>query len=149
MERLQTKTHPVFKKCPNCGYEWENRELFLNDPDIEIIGYQINFIQLLAGYFMFNHTCKGTFTVPAKQFKDFYKGPIFSKRATGSDECKEFCLQENELRPCPVRCECAYVREIISIIKKWPKHLNSKETSQKDDIQISSDYYKNIEMKKI
>ena len=125
MERLNTDIHPVFKKCPNCGYEWKNREQFLNDADIEIIGYQVNCTRLLAGYFMFNHDCKGTLTIPAEHFQDLYDGHIFSERATGKDECKEYCLQESELRPCPVECECAYVREIISIIKNWPKDLNS------------------------
>ncbi len=139
MERVHTDIHPVFKKCPNCGFEWENRKHFLNDADIEIIGYQVNFTRLMAGYFMFNHACKGTFTVPAGQFKDLYNGPIFSKRAVGTEECNEYCLQKDELRPCPVQCECAYVREIISIIKKWPKHPDSEKTSQKDDIRTSSD----------
>jgi hypothetical protein len=125
MKRLNTDIHPVFKKCPNCGYEWKNREQFLNDADIEIIGYQVNFTRLLAGYFMFNHICKGTFTVPAEQFKELYNGPIFSKRATGKDECNQYCLAKDELRSCPVQCECAYVREIISIIKNWPKELDS------------------------
>lgn len=125
MKRLQTNTRPLFKKCPNCGFEWENRDLFLNDPAIEIIGYQVNYIRLSAGYFMFNHECKGTLTIPAEHFQDLFDGPIFSERATGKDECKEYCLQENELRPCPAECECAYVREIINIIKNWPKSLNS------------------------
>jgi hypothetical protein len=125
MKRLQTNKYPVFKKCPNCGFEWENRDLFLNDPAIAIIGYQVNFIRLSAGYFMFNHDCKGTLTIPAEHFQDLYDGPIFSERATGKNECKEYCLQESELRPCPVECECAFVREIISIVKNWPKALNS------------------------
>ena len=124
MEHLQAKKLPAFKKCPNCGYEWRGRENFLNDPDIVIIGYQVNFKRLSAGYFMFNHSCKGTFTIPASQFKDLYHSPIFTERATGKKECPEYCLHQEELRPCPAHCECAYVRDILQTIKNWPKRSN-------------------------
>ena len=33
MKRLHTDIQPGFKKCPNCGYDWENREHFLNDAE--------------------------------------------------------------------------------------------------------------------
>lgn len=125
MNREYAAIQPVFKKCPNCGYEWRDREDLLSDPDVEIIGYQVNFLRLEAGYFMFNHSCKGTFTVPANQFKDLYHGSIFAKRAAGTDACPEYCLHQVELRPCPVHCECAYVREIINIIQKWQKRRDS------------------------
>lgn len=100
---------------------------------------------------MFNHDCKGTFTVPAEQFKELYDGPIFSTRATGKDDCNKYCLLKDELRSCPVQCECAYVREIITIIKNWPKHqdVQNKKTSSEDDIRTSNDYFKTIEMKKL
>jgi len=121
MNKQRAEIQPVFKKCPNCGYEWHNLENLLSDPETEIIGYQVNFLRLEAGYFLFNHSCKGTFSIQASQFKDLYDGPIFIKRETGSDKCPEYCLHRNELRPCPVHCECAYVREILQIIKNWPK----------------------------
>ena len=125
MNRKSAAIQPAFKKCPNCGYEWRDRKNLLSDPDAEIIGYQVNFLKLKAGYFMFNHSCKGTFSVQAGRFSNLYDGPIFTKRETGSDECPEYCLHRDELRPCPVHCECAYVREILQIIKNWLKGSDS------------------------
>jgi hypothetical protein len=29
----------MFKKCPLCEHTWKDRETFLVDPDVEIIGY--------------------------------------------------------------------------------------------------------------
>jgi hypothetical protein len=41
------KTTPMFKKCGPCGFEWDTLDAFLGDPEIEIIGYQVDFeIQL-------------------------------------------------------------------------------------------------------
>jgi hypothetical protein len=106
-----------FKKCPNCGVEWSKRTSFLEDPALELIGYQVNFKELEAGLLLFNHSCHSTLAVPAHQFADLYDGPIFAERATGSEECPEYCLHQDELRACPAQCECAYVREIIQVVR--------------------------------
>ena len=37
--------------------------------------------------------------------------------ATGTDDCPGYCLRVDELGRCPARCECAYVREIIHVIR--------------------------------
>ena len=111
----------MYKHCPNCGYEWPSREDFLGDPDITLVGYQVNVARLEAGIVLFNHVCKGTLAVYANDFKDLYDGPIFARRATGTDKCPGHCQHRNDLRPCPVECECAYVRNILQIIRKWPK----------------------------
>ena len=50
----------TFKRCPMCSFRWETRDSFLEDPDIDLVGYQISFEDLVAGHFLFNHTCKGT-----------------------------------------------------------------------------------------
>ncbi len=107
-----------FKTCPNCGEEWKTRSDFINNPELEIIGYQVHFKNLEKGFFLFNHSCKGTLTIPVDAFSDMYKGPIFTERLTGSDKCSGHCLHESNLKPCPAKCECAYVREVIQIIKK-------------------------------
>jgi len=111
----------VFKKCTVCGFQWALRDDFIRDPNIEILGYQVSFEELTEGLFLFNHSCKGTLAISAGEFNDLYDGPIFTERATGSEDCPSYCLHEDELRPCPVQCECAYVREIIQIIKDEPK----------------------------
>jgi hypothetical protein len=46
---------------------------------------------------------------------------MVEERKTGTEECPGYCLHQDELQPCPARCECAYVREIIQIIRNWPK----------------------------
>ena len=115
------KGNNVFKKFPLCGFEWDSCEEFLQDDSLKIIGYQANFIELMSGIFLFNHSCKTTLAIKAGDFADLYGGPIFKVKATGSEECPEFCLYQNELVPCPVECECAHVREIIQVIKNPAK----------------------------
>lgn len=114
--------HPVFfKRCTKCHHIWSSRDLFLQDPELKIIGYQANFEELEMGAFLFNHSCKTTMSVWAKDFFDLYHGVIAKNRADGSEECPGYCLDRDELRPCSVNCEYAYVRQIVSIIRSWPK----------------------------
>ena len=110
-----------FKICPTCGFVWPTRNHFLRDPALEIIGYQVNFEQLTLGFFLFNHSCKSTLSICAGDFSDLYRGSIFQKRATGSEECPGYCLLQPVLLPCPAQCECAYVREVIQVVKNFPK----------------------------
>jgi hypothetical protein len=111
----------VFKKCPMCGVEWTGRDRFLGDPGIRIIGYQVSFEELTEGIFLFNHSCKSTLAIKAEAFIDLYQGPNWTRRAAGSEDCPEYCLKQEELTSCPVDCECASVREVIQLIREWPK----------------------------
>jgi len=112
----------VFKQCTCCDFSWISREEFLQDPHLELIGYQVNFENLKLGYFLFNHlTCESTIAVPAGRFEDLYNGPVFSERLTGYETCPGYCLHQDILQPCNALCECAYVREIVQIIRFWPK----------------------------
>ena len=110
-----------FKVCPVCKHAWETRKEFLDDPDIFIVGYQVHFKDLTEGLFLFNHSCDATMTIRAGEFQDLYNGPMFADRLTGTDDCPGHCLVEHELRPCPAKCDCAFVRDMIQIIKDWPK----------------------------
>lgn len=112
------KTIPVFNECLACGKKWSARDEFLKDPGIEIAGYQVNFDNLIDGTFLFNHSCGATLFLSVRYFNGLYEGPVFNQRATGSEECPEYCLYPDELDLCSARCECAYVRNIIDIIKK-------------------------------
>lgn len=105
----------AFKICPNCGHLWVERDAFINDPEVSIVGYQVHFEDLKAGFFLFNHSCNTTFALKVEDFQDLYAGPVFEERKTGSDECPGFCLKEHSLEPCKAKCECAFVREIIQI----------------------------------
>jgi hypothetical protein len=111
----------VFKKCPMCGFVWKNRVGFLSDACVEIIGYQACLEELAAGYFLFNHSCEGTLAIRVDEFEGLYDGPVFEGRRTGTDACPGFCLHRDELRPCPAECACAYAREIVQLVKNWPK----------------------------
>jgi len=112
----------TFKTCNICGTGWSSRDDFLNDPDIELVGYQVHFERLMMGIIHFNHSCEGTLTLYAYCFMDLYDGPVFTERATGGDDCPEYCLHRHNLEPCPAKCECASVREVIQTIKGWRKN---------------------------
>jgi hypothetical protein len=112
----------TFKTCSCCGRAWETREAFMADPATELIGYQAFFESLELGLFLFNHAeCGTTMALQAGVFNDLHDGPVFSERLTGQPSCVGYCLQRNELRPCPNRCECAWVRDVLQVVRRWPK----------------------------
>lgn len=114
-------TKHSFKKC-SCGFEWFSREAFLRDRGVELIGYQVDFRELELGLFLFNHNaCETTMAAPAGYFRDLHDGPVFSDPIQDTDQCPDYCRQKTELRPCPEKCECGYVREILQKIVHWPK----------------------------
>jgi len=108
----------TFKKCKICDTQWTSRDLFINDPEITLVGYQANFVILEKGLFLFNHSCQSTLSIEVQAFADLYEGPIFEDRLQGSDQCSAYCLHQTLLKPCPAKCECAYVREILSMLQK-------------------------------
>jgi hypothetical protein len=111
----------AFKTCPHCSKTWSNRDVFLADADLEVIGYQVDFEAIESGLFLFNHhDCRTTLAVPAGSFKDLHSGPFFSERKTGSESCPKYCLRQNELERCPVECECAWVREVLQVLRRKP-----------------------------
>ncbi len=118
----KTKKYEVFKECSSCKKKWTRRKHFLDDPDLEIIGYQADFRELTEGLFLFNHSCGTTIAIKAQYFVDLYDGPIFQDKMLGSDACEGFCEVRDNLLSCSNKCECAYVRETIQIVKNWPKN---------------------------
>jgi len=115
-------SHGPFKDCPKCAYRWESRDNFLMDPAVALIGYQANFRELQEGLFLFSHSCRGILAIRVGGFSDLYEGTIFSRRAIGSYECPDFCRRKDELKPCTVKCECAYIRETMQIVGNWRKN---------------------------
>ena len=111
----------IFKDCPNCGKIWQGRIDFLTDPDVAISGYQAHLIELRTGLFLFNHSCRATLALQVDDFIDLHDGPVFSSRKAAPADCPRYCLDHTELRPCPVQCDCHFVREIIQTLKNWPK----------------------------
>lgn len=115
----------IFKNCSCCSHEWKTRSDFLGDPRVKIIGYQAHFEELKAGLLFFNHTCGTTLALYAEIFADLYDGPIFQDRQTGGENCPGYCLNEENLDPCPAKCECAFVRAIIQHIKQFRKQQDT------------------------
>ncbi|MDD2237079.1 MAG: hypothetical protein PHG65_07730 [Kiritimatiellae bacterium] len=114
-----------FAQCSMCKTSWDTREQFISDPETEIIGYQPDFDNLLQGLLYFNHNktgCGTTLSFNVHQFSDIYSGPIYTEHKTGGAECPGFCLHEGNLEPCPAYCACAYVREVLQILRQYNKN---------------------------
>lgn len=112
----------MFKKCPMCAAVWLNRDQFLRDRRLELNGYQADFDNIENGLFFFTHnvaSCFSTMGVMAGEFFDLNPGVRFSEKKKGSEECPGYCLKKDDLDSCGVRCECAFVRDVISIIQKY------------------------------
>jgi hypothetical protein len=103
-----------------CGEMWKTRDEFLKDRSLELNGYGADFRELGNGLFYFTHKvqdCSTTMALKAREFLNLYTGEKYPDRKMGSDECPRLCLDKNALDRCPVFCECAFVRELIQIIK--------------------------------
>lgn len=114
----------MFKECTSCGRPWNTREDFLEDRNVALVGYQAIYLELTAGLFLFNHLevgCLTTLAIPAALFWDLYEGAIFEERLLNTPRCAGHCLHSDDLKPCPNKCECAFVREILQIVKAWHK----------------------------
>ncbi|MFZ5761082.1 MAG: hypothetical protein ACOY32_15820 [Thermodesulfobacteriota bacterium] len=111
----------IFKTCPSCGMAWADWSLFLADPATSLIGYQAFWGDLLEGLFLFNHRCGTTMSISVGDLRHLYSGPVGQRRLAGTDACAGMCLHTMDIRPCPTDCECAYIREIMQIVRKWPK----------------------------
>jgi hypothetical protein len=113
-----------FKTCPNCKTVWQMLDGFLSDPNVEFAGYQVNFQDLKGGLFYFSHTdavCGTTLAIPVKEFTGLSKRTMLNDHGKQPDGCPNLCVRQGSLDPCPVECECLWVREIIQIIRDWKK----------------------------
>lgn len=113
-----------FKTCTMCGVLWRDRLDFLSDPKVLLVGYQANLADPPEGVFLFNHSCRSTLGIRAREFLDLHDGPMFKERPADSPDCHRYCVNEQELLPCPARCECAYVRDVLQVVKDWPKETD-------------------------
>jgi|MTBAKMStandDraft_1061839.scaffolds.fasta_scaffold02877_5 hypothetical protein len=118
--KIMDKERP-YKQCKRCRKTWRDSSEFLSDPELRFHAYQASFEELETGLFLFEHSCKTTLSIQAGEFSHLYQGPVFKERATGTEECPGFCGKAGNLEPCTVECECAYIREVMQIIRYWPK----------------------------
>lgn len=111
----------IFKTCPSCSTSWHTRDDFLADKSIVLNGYQVSLKNLEAGLILFTHmveTCKSTMSLKVCNFTDLYKGPRYPDNKALSAECPRYCIDEKKLDRCNALCECAFVREIIQVIRE-------------------------------
>jgi hypothetical protein len=116
----------AFKACPSCGRVWGSREDFMADPEVELIGYQVDAASQDAGLFLFNHRCEGTLAIPAAAFVDLVGKPLHAPSLYGTKECEGHCLHCHDIDPCRAFCECAYVRQALQVVRRWPKREDSR-----------------------
>lgn len=112
----------MFETCPMCSEAWVSREAFLSDARVAVVGYQADVESLEAGLFLFNHRkreCGTTLVIEAGRFVDLSAGPMYRRNLHGTEECSGYCLRPDELRPCPAHCECAYVRDVLQVVRNW------------------------------
>lgn len=119
-----------FKECTSCNVVWQDRKDFLEDPFVRLVGYQVNYGDLQAGLFIFNHEteeCGTSLGIEAGKFIDMHTGPIFETRRVDVENCPGYCSHKKMLDPCNRKCECAYVRNVLEKIRDWPKrYLNDE-----------------------
>jgi len=111
----------TFKTCSYCEEQWESLDAFIQDPTIELVGYMPTFDNLENGLFLFNHRCGTTLACRVALFEHLHDGPVYQVQKTEQSDCPGYCPNKSNLSPCPIKCSCAYIRETLQIIKRWPK----------------------------
>lgn len=107
----------MYKECSECRQSWNDRDHFITDSRVRLTGYRVDFADLGNGRFVFEHLCGAILTLAVDELADLYGGSIYEERRTGTADCPGYCLYENRLDPCPARCECAYVREMLQFLR--------------------------------
>jgi hypothetical protein len=110
-----------FKVCSCCGTIWPTRDAFLSDGSLRVEGYTPDFETLEEGLFFITHNregCGSTLAVVTRDFLDLYRGPRYTERKTFSDGCPRYCLDQKQLGRCTALCECAFVREVLQILRE-------------------------------
>ncbi len=113
--------YAVFKICPCCNHQWQRREDFLSDLSLYLNGYQSDLDTLEEGLLLFTHemeSCHSTLGIQVKEVMDLYQGPRYPDKRALSKECPRYCLDPHNLKRCEVHCECAFVRELIQLLKQ-------------------------------
>lgn len=109
----------VFRTCPKCGTTWATRSSFLADKLVKLNGYQASLSSLEKGLLLFTHladNCHSTMGVYVTDFDDMFTGTRYTENKALTTECPRYCVDEKRLDRCDAKCECAFVREILSAI---------------------------------
>jgi len=129
-------TNSLFKKCQNCGRVWRRREDFLEDPEIRTVGYQVNRQRLLNGLFYFHHECFTTLAIEVRHFRDLYIGTVHPHFDMGSENCPGYCAIRDSFNKCTNLCEGNFAREILYLIRDWPKKCECSDCHCQDALPL-------------
>ncbi|GMW01693.1 MAG: hypothetical protein AMXMBFR84_28300 [Candidatus Hydrogenedentota bacterium] len=113
--------------CRGCNQVWLEREGLISDPAIALAGYQANFDNLESGRFVFTHECGASFSVCVKSFLTLCAEHVHTGYRLNGEACPGYCMHEHELDPCGAECECAYIRNVLDVVRKWPKAIPAHE----------------------
>lgn len=117
-----------FMTCSKCGYTWQTRDQFLDDPTIKIIGFQADIETPENSLYLFNHdladdSCGSTIAIFVSHFLDMYDGPIYDEVIFGSETCSGHCARIDDMELCKNPCRNAVAREImIQILERQSGH---------------------------
>ncbi len=119
-----------FKKCNCCKKVWETLELFLEDSQLKINGYQADFESLSHGILLFTHLkkeCHSTISLPVERFSSLADDSIDDLPfAPGLDKCPGHCLIPENLENCTnENCHGVVVRRLIQKVIKTKKERSS------------------------
>ena len=107
----------VFKKCSACDKTWKTREEFLQDAEIDLVGYQSTFTMSKPGLFLFNHVCESTIAIFADVFEDMSDEEIYQSCDAHLDNHPEHCCKsatgESELNS----CVCKFAHEMSNKLR--------------------------------
>jgi len=109
-----------FLVCTCCGVSWDERDDILDDPQLDLVGFQVDFSGSSNGFFLFNHIveeCGTTIVVEVDRFADLQSGARFEENLCGKEPCPGRCGRIDDLVRCDKPCRNARVRELAIIIR--------------------------------
>lgn len=105
-----------YKNCSYCQKIWKTQEDLVHDLSLIVNGYQAGFDDPEEGLFLLTHengSCGSTIGVKAGDFKHLYDGPEYKECKARGVGCPLYCLDVNNLQPCPNDCSMAWVRVVL------------------------------------
>ena len=114
--------------CSRCGVKWEDIIEIIQDPLLQVEGYQATFVEPKNGLILITHhsdNCGTTLALVVADLKCLDNSDEIFTRNNGLDGCDGLCLLENKLEDCNAPCDMAWVRHAIQWLRKHqlPPHL--------------------------
>jgi hypothetical protein len=124
---------PPFKTCTMCKAHWDTCKQFVEDPELGLNGYLVDFDEPRKGLILVTHhrtSCGSTIAVRAEELEHMYSGPKHYVHNTGKPDCGGHCLTENDFSACSATCDMRWIRDVMQLIKehRYPVNLNNPST---------------------